>query len=94
VNEGRARWIAELETVAYFLLLPLALAGMFLLRRRSELLVLLVPIVTVTLVSAYGWGLTRFRHGADIALMVLAAVALVEIARRVSARRRLQSSPP
>ena len=94
VNEGRTRWIATLETIMYFLLLPLAVAGVVLLRRRrTELLVLLSPLVIVTLVSAYGWGLTRFRHAADIAIVVLAAVALVELARRLSARRLPQSSP-
>ena len=95
VNEGRARWIAALETVAYFLA---AAAG----PRRGPAPSpppggahrAARPVVIVTLVSAYGWGLTRFRHSADIAIVVLAAVALVELARRLSARRRLPSSPP
>jgi hypothetical protein len=91
VNEGRARWIAALETVMYFLLLPLAGAGAWLLRGRRELWVLLAPPVIVTLVSAYGWGLTRFRHSADIVIVVLAAVALVELQRRISARKRVAS---
>lgn len=94
VNEGRARWIAQLETVMYFLLLPLALAGALLLRGRRELWILLAPVAIVTIVSAYGWGLTRFRHPADIVIVVLAAVALVELERRISSRRRLASSPP
>jgi hypothetical protein len=93
VNEGRTHWIARLETIAYFLLLPLALAGALLLRGRRELWVLLAPVVIVTLVSAYGWGLTRFRHAADIAIVVLAGVALVELARRLRERRRVRSSP-
>lgn len=93
-NEGRTHWIALLETIMYFLLLPLAFAGAILLRRRKDLIVLLSPIVIVTLVSAYGWGLTRFRHGADIAIVVLAAVALVELGRRLSGRRQLPSSAP
>ena len=92
VNEGRPRWIAQIETVFYLVLLPLAVAGVFFLRGPRERLVLLAPALIVTLVSAYGWGLTRFRHAADIALVVLAAVALVEIARRLAARRRVPSS--
>ena len=60
----------------------------------AEYVVLLSPLVVVTLVSAYGWGLTRFRHSADIAIVVLSAVALVELTRRLSARRRLPSSSP
>ena len=87
VNEGRVRWIAALETVMYFLLLPLAVAGVWFLRGRRELWVLLAPPVIVTLVSAYGWGLTRFRHTADIVIVVLAAVALVEMARRHASTR-------
>jgi hypothetical protein len=88
VNEGRTRWIAFLETIMFFVLVPLAVAGVVLLRRRrTELVVLLSPLVIVTLVSAYGWGLTRFRHAADVAIVVLAALALVELARRLGARR-------
>lgn len=93
VNEGRTRWIALLETIMYFLLIPLAAWGVVLLaRRRIELVVLLSPVVVVTLVSAYGWGLTRFRIAADVAMVVLAAVALVELGRRVATRRQLPSS--
>ena len=91
-NEGRMRWIA---TARDDHVLPAAAAGV---RRglppappASELVVLLSPLVIVTLVSAYGWGLTRFRHSADVAIVVLAAVALVELARRLAARRRLPS---
>ena len=30
----------------------------------------------MTLVSALGWGITRFRHAAEISIVILAAVAL------------------
>jgi hypothetical protein len=60
---------------------------------RRDLVVLLVPILIVTLVSAYGWGLTRFREAADISLMVLAAVGLVELWRRLPSSSRWSSGP-
>lgn len=64
--------------VALFLLMPLALAGALMLRRRGEPVWLLVaPIVLVTVMSALTYGTSRFRAGADVSLVVLAAVAIV-----------------
>jgi 4-amino-4-deoxy-L-arabinose transferase-like glycosyltransferase len=88
--EGRTRAGETAAVVAYFLLLPLALAGAALLRRRRErapLAILLAPAVLVTLSSALGYGVPRFRHAFEISLVVLAAVALVRLGERVAQRR-------
>jgi hypothetical protein len=58
----------------YFPLLILAAIGLHRVRRRRWLL--LAPVWTTLLVSAPGWGNSRFRIGADVAIVVLAAVAL------------------
>jgi hypothetical protein len=69
--------------VVYWLLLPLALAGAVLLRRRGQPLRLLIaPFVLVTLVGAVGYGSTRFRVPAEIPLVVLAACALAAVVDR------------
>jgi 4-amino-4-deoxy-L-arabinose transferase-like glycosyltransferase len=88
--EGRARWAEKAGVVAYFLLLPFAVAGFVLLRRRGDggpLWILIAPAVLVTLSSAVGYGVPRFRHAFEISLVVAAALAMVAVADRVKARR-------
>jgi 4-amino-4-deoxy-L-arabinose transferase-like glycosyltransferase len=81
--EGRDFTVERLGVVVYFLLLPLALWGAVLVRRRGgPLWVLLSPAVLVTLVSVLAYGYTRFRYGADLAMVVLAGVALAEVLER------------
>jgi 4-amino-4-deoxy-L-arabinose transferase-like glycosyltransferase len=66
--------------VSLYLLAPLALGGVLVLRRRGEpLRILLVPVVFVTLVAALSYGSTRFRVAAEPAIVVLAAVAIAAI---------------
>ncbi len=77
INEGRDRTMSRIGLVFYWLLLPLAIAGAVLLgRRHAPLRVLVAPVLLVTIVSALGWGITRFRHAAEISIVILAAVAL------------------
>ena len=69
-----------LAVAAYFVLLPLAIGGFFLLRRRREpLLVLMAPILLVTITTLTGYGTTRFRHAAEMSLLVFGAIAIVAI---------------
>jgi hypothetical protein len=69
-----------------YLLVPFAVAGAVVLRRRGEpLRILLVPIVFVTLVAALSYGSTRFRVAAEPALVVLASVGLAAAWQRVRA---------
>jgi hypothetical protein len=75
--EGRPRAWQMRGTVMYWVLLPFAVAGAVLLRRRRRLVwPLLATAVTVTLVAASTYGQQRFRIAAEPALLVLAAVAL------------------
>jgi 4-amino-4-deoxy-L-arabinose transferase-like glycosyltransferase len=87
--EGRWLKMDKAGVIAYWLLLPFALAGAWLLwrRRRFELLVLLAPVALVVLQSAFGYGFPRFRHVADLVLVVLAAAAVVWLADRIAARK-------
>ena len=89
--EGRNLFLAEAGVIFYYLLVPLAIYGLVLLRRRGEPLAIMVaPAVVVTLVSIAAYGFTRFRVAADVTLVVLAALALVALVER----RRRPSSPP
>jgi len=77
--EGRDRTVQAFGTGMFYLLVPVAAWGLVLLRRRGAPLALLVaPAVAVTLSALLGWGLPRFRHAAEIPLVVLAAVALAQ----------------
>lgn len=90
--EGRDRTMETLGQVVYFLLLPLAVYGAILLRRRGgPLWVLLVPPAAVTIVTVLGYGYTRFRHSADLVIVVLAGLALAHLAER-RARARAPAS--
>jgi 4-amino-4-deoxy-L-arabinose transferase-like glycosyltransferase len=81
--EGRPREWQMRGTILHWLLLPLAIVGYVVLRRRRlPAWPLLMTAVTVTLVSAFTYGQQRFRVAAEPALYVLAAVALVAVWRR------------
>jgi 4-amino-4-deoxy-L-arabinose transferase-like glycosyltransferase len=83
-TEGRRPRATHVALIVYWVLLPLALAGALLLRRRArDLWILLAPVVMVTLVAAATYGTTRFRMAAEPSIVLLAAVALQAAARRV-----------
>ncbi|MCU1452362.1 MAG: hypothetical protein JWN46_508 [Acidimicrobiales bacterium] len=75
--EGRpARW-NRIGLWAYRLMLLPAFAGAVLLRRRRvRVWPLLITGVMVTLTALYAYGSVRFRTPADLAILVLAAVAI------------------
>jgi hypothetical protein len=63
--------------LSLYLLVPFAIGGAVVLRRRGQpLRILLVPIVFVTLVAALSYGSTRFRVAAEPSIVVLAAVGV------------------
>jgi 4-amino-4-deoxy-L-arabinose transferase-like glycosyltransferase len=76
--EGRLKRVDQAGVVAYFLLLPFGTWGGLLLwrRRRSDLLILLTPVAMVIVQTLTGYGIPRFRHAAEITLVVLAGVAI------------------
>jgi 4-amino-4-deoxy-L-arabinose transferase-like glycosyltransferase len=85
---GGPRWVGWLGLGVAWALLPAAVAGAVLLRRgREPLALLLAPVALVVVVSATAYGILRFRAAADVAIVVLAAVALDALAgRRMTSR--------
>jgi 4-amino-4-deoxy-L-arabinose transferase-like glycosyltransferase len=73
----------QAAVAALYLLVPFAIAGAVLLRRRGQpLRVLLAPVVLVTLAAATSYGSTRFRAAAEVPIVVLAAVSLTAAIER------------
>ena len=85
--EGRSDGIEIAGVFAFYLVAAGAVAGAVILRRRGRpLLVLCAPVALAALATAIGYGVPRFRHPADLALVVLAAVAIDAAARRRGGR--------
>jgi 4-amino-4-deoxy-L-arabinose transferase-like glycosyltransferase len=78
---------AQRATMAsLYLLIPFALAGAVVLRRRGEPIgILVAALVFVTLVAALSYGSTRFRVAAEPAIVVLASVGIAAAWRRMRA---------
>jgi 4-amino-4-deoxy-L-arabinose transferase-like glycosyltransferase len=86
--EGRDRDWHTLAHRTQVVMLALAVAGFVVLRRQPrDLALLLTPVVIAVVVVAASVGNTRFRAGADVALVVAAAVA-VDAAVTAVLRRR------
>jgi 4-amino-4-deoxy-L-arabinose transferase-like glycosyltransferase len=87
--EGRSFHAERAGIVMYFLMLLLVPWGVILLRRRAQpLWILLMPFVMVSLVSVAWYGIPRFRHAAEIPIIVLASVSAVDLAGRLAGRWR------
>jgi hypothetical protein len=83
--EGRDRHLQQVGTVVFFVEALVGIAGLvFLRRRRLTTAILLAPVVVVTVTSAIGFGMPRFRHAGELAVIVLAAVAVDRLLGRRS----------
>jgi 4-amino-4-deoxy-L-arabinose transferase-like glycosyltransferase len=77
VPEGRRAWVMHVGEALYFVLIPLAVYGFIVLRRRRvPVWIVMAPFITVTVTALLAYGQIRFRHSAELSLVVLAAVAL------------------
>lgn len=76
-GEGREPWASRVALYQHLALLPVAVAGALVLRRRPLVLwPLLATAVAVTATAALFYGIVRFRVPADVAIVVLVAVAV------------------
>jgi 4-amino-4-deoxy-L-arabinose transferase-like glycosyltransferase len=77
VNEGRDEAVSWAGFVTFWILVPCAVAGGVVLRRRRvPITPLVAQFVVVTVTAAAIYGLVRFRIPAEVSLVVLAAVAV------------------
>ncbi len=81
--EGRDPSVARAGLAVYYLLVVAAVPGAVLLRRRrAPISPLLAVLGAATLAVAVTYGQTRYRASAELALVLLAAVALESLLRR------------
>jgi 4-amino-4-deoxy-L-arabinose transferase-like glycosyltransferase len=79
---------------SYFVLLALAVPGVILLhRRRVAIYPLLAAPLLATFVAAITFGITRYRAGAEISIVLAAAVTLVTVARALFVERQPDPGP-
>ena len=92
--EGRAAGLEVAAAPAFWALAAAAVWGAIALRRRGVAIwPLMAPVVLVLLVTVAGYGVPRFRQPADIAVVVLAAVAIdALLARRAAQPERAGSA--
>ena len=82
--DNRGRGASAASVLSYYLLLPIAVAGLVVLwRRRVPISPLLGLVATSVALAALVFALTRYRLPADIAMVVAAAVAIEVGVRRV-----------
>ena len=85
--EGRNLRVEQAGVALYYVLALLAIGGAALLaRRRDPWWILGAPVVLVIFVTVISYGFTRFRVGAEPAIVVLAAVALDALVAQRRAR--------
>ncbi|HWS46377.1 MAG TPA: glycosyltransferase family 39 protein, partial [Acidimicrobiia bacterium] len=86
--EGRGLTVSWLALIGYWVTLALAVWGFVAMRRRRiPIGPLLAVCVMAALTVAVSIGLTRYRVGADVALIVAAGVALDTLAERLPTAR-------
>jgi hypothetical protein len=85
ISESRGRFASEAGLVMYVVLMPLAVAGVWVLHRRDlPVTPFLGLAVTASVVAALTFGVTRYRVPVDVGLVVLAALAIDAAWRRWS----------
>ena len=83
---GQREWLEWATLLSAWLVILLAVAGAVVLRRRGAWLApLAASVALATIVSVLFYGGPRFREAADVALVILAAAALLELRSRLSA---------
>lgn len=83
IPEGRSVRVQKAGVIMFFLLVPFAVYGVIVLRRRGVVTwILLAPFIIVAVTALATYGNLRFREPADLCTVVLAAVALDELLRR------------
>jgi 4-amino-4-deoxy-L-arabinose transferase-like glycosyltransferase len=81
--ERRGRVPSDAALRGFYIVAPMAVTGLWALRRnRPGLVVTVAMVVSATLAAAISFGITRYRIAGDVALVVLAGVGVDWVLRR------------
>lgn len=87
IERGIGVWLAWAEMWAYWAMALLAIPGFFIWRRqKTPTFPLLAEIASTFLVTGITFGLTRYRVGADLCLIMFAAATLDLLAQQATTR--------
>lgn len=88
--EGRGEVPVWLGVAGYYLLVPFAVAGAIILRRRRVKIwpFLVVVVVVATVTAAISFGITRYRAAAEVVLVLFGAVGFDALLSWIVRRRR------
>ncbi len=93
IVEGRPAFSSWLGFWQYVVLIPLAVAGVVIQwRRREPVLVIALWAVLATITAATAFGGIRYRSGAEIAIVVFAAITIDAFVNRLGRGRSLVDS--
>jgi 4-amino-4-deoxy-L-arabinose transferase-like glycosyltransferase len=93
VLEGRTKKASRLALWQYYVLMPPALAGLVVLRRRRvPIMPLIAPAIVVTIAAALTYGVLRYRVTVEPGIVLAAAVSIDVVWTSVSNRRRARRS--
>ncbi len=77
VFERRVKIFTRIGLWANYVVMLAAVAGTVLLRRRGETIIPLVAVVaTAVVTAAISFGITRYRAGADVAMLIMASIVI------------------
>jgi hypothetical protein len=83
ISEGRSEGAARIALLQFYLMVPLAIAGFVILRRRKITIAPLLALPVVSSMAAlYAFGNTRYRAISEVAIVALAAITLDAIVTR------------
>ncbi len=86
--EGRGRAPSWIALFAYYAMLPFAIYGLVIMRRRRiPILPLLAIALVATLAAAITFGVTRYRAPAEVALVLAASIGAAVVWERWRGRR-------
>jgi hypothetical protein len=75
--ERRGLWPSRAALVSYYVLMPLAIYGLVVMRRRKQTIIPFLGIAAmITFTAASTFGITRYRVPLEVGIVVLAAIAL------------------
>jgi 4-amino-4-deoxy-L-arabinose transferase-like glycosyltransferase len=93
--EGQGHTIAILSFAAYYVLMPFAIGGIVLIRRRRRAILPLLALAGIVTFSAVSTtGILRYRTPADVAIVLAAAVGIDATISWLGARRARRATAP